>query len=110
LAIRGHFTITDNVSGGWGGTTSDAARYDTDQIEDSCGASLVTYDAPTNTQMEARTLVTADYATDTKQDTAQADLDKVPKSDGSVSFNTTALGDINTECDEAVVTALTRSS
>lgn len=35
IAIRGHFTITDNVAGGFvsgGGTISDDARYDTTQI------------------------------------------------------------------------------
>ena len=35
IAIRGHFTITDNVSGGFvtgGGTISDAARYDTENL------------------------------------------------------------------------------
>ncbi len=35
IAIRGHFTVTDNVVGGFivgGGTISDDARYDVDQI------------------------------------------------------------------------------
>ena len=37
IAIRGHFTITDNVAGGFiagGGTISDDARYDITQIND----------------------------------------------------------------------------
>jgi hypothetical protein len=39
IAIRGHFTITDNVVGGFvtaGGVISDDARYDVDQIGDAC--------------------------------------------------------------------------
>ena len=32
IAIRGHFTITDNVGGGFGGTISDEARYEVQQI------------------------------------------------------------------------------
>lgn len=32
IAIRGNFTITDNVSGGFLGTISDDARFDVDQI------------------------------------------------------------------------------
>ena len=58
IAIRGAFTITDNAAGGsFSGTLSDNARYDTGQI----ASELATYDGPTNTEMEARTLLTANY-------------------------------------------------
>lgn len=40
-------------------------------------------DVPNNTEFNARTLVAANYATDAKQDTAQADLDIIAGSDGA---------------------------
>ena len=53
------------------------------------------------------------FATNTKQDTMEttlnaaattAELNKVPKSDGTTSWNATALGAINAEADTAIVT------
>ena len=58
IAIRGNFTITDNVGGGGfvdgaGGTLSDDARIDVQQINDECDTALSDYDGPTNTEMVA---------------------------------------------------------
>lgn len=91
IAIRGNFTVTDNASGAV--TLSDNARYDIDQIANE----LATYDSPTNTEMEARTLIAASYfdpanddvavvtnmrgtdnaATETKQDIIDSNVDSV---------------------------------
>lgn len=52
IAIRGSFTITDNVSGGFvagGGTLSEDARYDLGQIN----TALTEYDGPTKAEMDA---------------------------------------------------------
>ena len=53
IKIVGHFTITDNVVGGFSGTLSDDSRYDVDQINAECDTALTDYDAPTNTEMIA---------------------------------------------------------
>jgi len=56
IAIRGNFTITDNVSGGFvagGGVISDDARFDVAQINAECDTALTDYDPPTNTEMVA---------------------------------------------------------
>jgi len=45
---------------------------------------------PTNTQFEARSLATADYATDTKQDTAQTAINAMKGTDGKVVISTDA--------------------
>lgn len=44
-------------------------------INAECDTALTDYDAPTNTEMEARTIVSANYATSAAQTTAQNDLD-----------------------------------
>jgi len=46
IAIRGHFTITDNVSGGFvagGGTLSDNARFAVDQLPGTSGVGAITW-------------------------------------------------------------------
>lgn len=56
IAIRGHFTITDNVAGGFvagGGVISDDARYDVDQINEQADLALSDYDGPTHAEMTA---------------------------------------------------------
>lgn len=58
-------------------------------------AALATYDGPTNAEMVARTIAAADYAT-------AAELAKVPKSDGTATWNATALASINAEADTAL--------
>lgn len=58
-------------------------------------AALGTYDGPTNAEMVARTIAAADYAT-------AAELAKVPKSDGTATWNSTALASINAEADTAL--------
>jgi hypothetical protein len=61
-------------------------------------------DIPTVAEMNARTIVAANYALDST--VAKADeLAKVPKSDGSTTWNNTALGSINTQCDTALADA-----
>ncbi len=93
VAIRGNFTVTDNASAAV--TLSDDARYDVGQIEDSCDASLLTYDGPTDTEMIARTLPNAEYATAVEQA-------KVPKSDSNVVWNATAQTTIQTKAAAAL--------
>jgi hypothetical protein len=81
IAIRGNFTITDNVGGGWGGTISDEARFDQTQILDAViddatridGSSVNAVEGdvatlqtsvdgvPTTSEFNARTLPSADY-------------------------------------------------
>lgn len=58
-------------------------------------SALATYDGPTNAEMVARTIAAADYAT-------AAELAKVPKSDGTATWNATALASINSEADTAL--------
>jgi len=55
--------------------------------ENACADAISNYDPPTNAEMEARTLAAASYATATE-------LAKVPKSDGSATWNATALASI----------------
>ena len=59
IAIRGHFTVAGNVGGAV--ILSDNARYDTAQINEQADLALSDYDGPTNAELEARTLVAADY-------------------------------------------------
>jgi len=47
--------------------------------------------------------ISAGDATEAKQDTAQTAIDKIPKSDGVVTFNATALASIQTEANDALV-------
>lgn len=61
VAIRGHFNITDNAGGAV--TFSDPARYDVTRIRDEASGALNTYDGPTNAEMNARTILSAEYAT-----------------------------------------------
>lgn len=58
-------------------------------------SALSTYDGPTNAEMEARTLASASYAT-------AAELAKVPKSDGTTTWNATAAGQIQQEAQDAI--------
>lgn len=51
IAIRGHFTVTDNAGGAV--TLSDDARYDVDQINDQADLALSDYDGPTKAEMDA---------------------------------------------------------
>jgi len=46
------------------------------------------------------------HATEAKQDIIDANVDKIPKSDGTVSWNATALAAINAEVDTALDTAI----
>jgi hypothetical protein len=81
VAIRGNFTVTDNVGGGWGGITSDDARYDKAQVLDAVVDDATRIDAssinaveadvatlqtsvndvPNTAEFEARSIVAADY-------------------------------------------------
>ncbi len=65
VAIRGHFTVTDNAGGAL--TLSDDARIDIAQINAQADLALSDYDGPTNAQMEARTLLAANYGTSANQ-------------------------------------------
>ena len=67
VAIRGHFTVTDNAGGAL--TLSDDARIDVDQINAEVDTALSDYDGPTNAEMVARTLVAASYGTAANQAT-----------------------------------------
>lgn len=58
-------------------------------------------DIPTVSEFNARTIASANYALDSTV-AKSAELDKVPKSDGSSSWNATALAAINTQCDTAL--------
>ena len=58
VAIRGSFTITDNAGGAL--TFSDDARYDVTQVRNEASGALNTYDSPTNTEFEARSLAASD--------------------------------------------------
>jgi hypothetical protein len=57
------------------------ASWDT-EVQSEVADALAVYDPPTNTEMEARTLVAASYATATAQTTAQNDLDILTGTDG----------------------------
>jgi len=59
IAIRGAFTVTDNAAGAV--TLSDDARIDMAQVNAECDTALSDYDPPTNAELEARTLVAANY-------------------------------------------------
>lgn len=65
------------------------------EVQSECADALNAYDPPTNAEMQARTIAAASYAT-------AAELAKVPKSDGSVSWNATALAAINAQADQAL--------
>ena len=52
LDIHGIFHITDNVSGGWGGTIKEEARIDIPAINAECDTALSDYDPPTKTEMD----------------------------------------------------------
>jgi hypothetical protein len=94
IAIRGHFTVTDNASGVV--TLSDDARYDVDQINAQCDTALTDYDAATGTEIAAVqsvvdgtdinvNLILVDTGTTIPATlaTAQADLDTLTGSDGA---------------------------
>jgi hypothetical protein len=74
-----------------------AVKSDTGEILTDTGTTLDTLirDIPTNAEFEARSILAASYAT-------SAELAKVPKSDGTTSWNATALAAINAECDTAL--------
>jgi len=64
IAIRGNFTITDNVVGGFvagGGVISDDARYDVGQIDGTITDNTLIADIPSTSEFEARTIAAADY-------------------------------------------------
>lgn len=65
------------------------------EVQSECADALAAYDPPTNAEMEARTIAAANYAT-------AAELAKVPKSDGTASWNATALAAINAQADQAL--------
>ena len=68
LAIRGHFMITDEV-GDWGGTISDNARFDVDQIDAAITGNAVLTTVDTNTEF-TKNMSEADITID-KSDPAQ---------------------------------------
>lgn len=100
----------------------------TAQVGTTVAAELATYDGPTNAELVARTIPSADYfdpaadtvanvtlvaTTTTNTDmrgtdnaSTAAEMAKVPKSDGSVTWNATALASINAEVDTALNTAI----
>lgn len=64
IAVRGHFKKTDNVVGGFvagGGVLSEDARFSLTGVNAEVDQALADYGGPTNAQMEARTLVAANY-------------------------------------------------
>ncbi len=75
VAIRGHFTITDNAGGAL--TLSDDARIDVAQVNAEVDTALADYDGPTNTEMIARTLVSASYGTAANQTNIEADTQDI---------------------------------
>jgi hypothetical protein len=76
-------------------TTGDLTATMKTSVNTEVAAALATYDGPTNAEMVARTVAAADYAT-------AAELAKVPKSDGTATWNSTALASINAEADTAL--------
>jgi hypothetical protein len=101
------------------------------EVESECKDALDAYDPPTNTEFEARSIPAADYvvvgdtiARVTLVDTCTVNSDmrgtdsaglatelaKVPKSDDTVSWNSTALAAINAEVDTALNTAIPASN
>lgn len=72
IAIRGHFTVTDNA--GDVVTLSDDARYDIQQINDQVDLGLSDYDGPTKAEMDSGHAL---LATEAKQDVIDANLDSV---------------------------------
>ena len=82
VAIRGHFTVTDNVAGGFvagGGTISDDARYDVTQITDSATSALNTYDPPTRAEAtsDKDEIIVEIDANETKIDAVQTTVDAI---------------------------------
>ena len=75
ISIRGHFTVTDNAGGAV--TLSDDARYDVAQINAEADTALSDYDGPTNTEMEARTLLAASYGTAANQTNIETDTQDI---------------------------------
>jgi len=59
VAIFGNFTLTDSSGGAV--TIVDGGRVDYAQIQSASSAAITAYDGPTNAEMEARTLPSADY-------------------------------------------------
>lgn len=72
IHLIGNIEYTDNVVGGFvagGGVILQDARYDVTQVQVAAAAALTAYDPSTNTEMNARTLPTADYGTSSGQTT-----------------------------------------
>jgi hypothetical protein len=98
VAIRGNFTVTDNVGGGWGGTTSDDARYDKAQVLDAVVDDATRIDASSINAVEA------------KVDTLQTSVDDVPntaefEARSLVAADYTVVGDEVNLSDNAITAA-----
>lgn len=68
ISAAGNIKKVDNVVGTFSGTLNEDARIAVDQVNAECDTALTDYDPPTNAEMEARTIVAANYfdpATDT---------------------------------------------
>jgi hypothetical protein len=82
LSMRGNFSVTDN-SGNV--TITEDANYNAENAKDVADTALSDYDGPTNAEMEARTLPTANYfdptSDDVVTDTASRDASKADVSD-----------------------------
>jgi hypothetical protein len=59
VTIYGNFTKTDNSGGAV--TVVENGRVDYGQIQSASGAAIAAYDPPTNAEMDARTIPSADY-------------------------------------------------
>ncbi len=98
IASRGHFTITDNVAGGFvagGGILSDDARFDVAQISGEVTHALDGYDILTNSELESRTIPSGDYFSPADDVVAHVTLvDTVTNL-----TNNTDLSDVNTKLD-----------
>jgi hypothetical protein len=80
VAIRGHFTVTDNAGGAV--TLSDDARFDVDQINEQIDASIETY--------HLDHLLAADYNPASKPGVATALLNELIEDDGAGASRYTA--------------------
>lgn len=68
------------------------ALADQDDAEAACTAANNAYDMPTNTEMEARTVVSASYATASGQSTTQADIAVVDANVDATLVDTAVIG------------------
>jgi hypothetical protein len=72
-------------------------------INAECDTALTDYDGPTNAEMNARTLLAANYATSAAQITAQSDLDIITGADGAILLSGTQASVDAIEADTAAM-------